>query len=196
MKMMKSAVFLDRDGTLIEEVGYLKDIKDIKLIEGAAEGIKKLNEHGILVILVTNQSGVARGYFDEENVTIVNQELKRILQEKETYLDGIYYCPHHKKGVVEKYAIDCQCRKPKTGLIQQALEDFKDIDLKKSYVIGDKAIDIELARNAGCKGILVKTGYGSKVIDGSYDRFIEPDYIADDLNDAANWLLQDLNLVT
>jgi D-glycero-D-manno-heptose 1,7-bisphosphate phosphatase len=194
METAKSAVFLDRDGTLIEEVGYLKDIKDIKLIEGSSEGIKKLNENGILTILITNQSGVARGYFDENNIVLVNNELARILEEKEARLDGIYYCPHHKDGIIAEYAIECQCRKPKTGLLKQATEDFKNINLKKSYVIGDKTIDIELAKNAGCKGILVRTGYGSKVIDGSYDRFIPPDYIADNLNDAANWIIQDLSL--
>ena len=194
MNKKRSAVFLDRDGTLIEDIGYLKDEKDLKLIEGASESIRNLNKHNIPAILVTNQSGVARGYFTEDTVKHINQALSSMLKQDNAYLDGIYYCPHHIKGSVEKYTKVCSCRKPNPDLIQQAVEDFKDMDISKSYVIGDKAIDIELARNAGCKGILVKTGYGSKVIDGTYDRFIKPDYIAQDINDAVNWILQDLNL--
>lgn len=185
--MNKIAVFLDRDGTLIEEINYLKNVEDIKLIEGTAQSIKKLNDNNLLALLVTNQSGVARGYFTEDNVKMINQTLAFILKDKEAYLDGYYYCPHHIKGTVKQYAYDCDCRKPRTGLIKQALEDFKEINLEKSYMIGDKSIDIELAKNAGCKGILVKTGYGI-----SQDS-IGADYIAENINDAINWILKDIN---
>jgi len=192
MNTAKPAVFLDRDGTLIEDVNYLSSSDQIKLFEHSAAAVKKLNDTNILAILVTNQSGVARGYFDENDVKLVNQALADMLKDKNAYLDGIYYCPHHTKGIIEKYKKDCDCRKPKAGLIKQALSDFKDIDLKKSYVIGDKICDVELARNAGCKGILVKTGYGEKIAANSDQNYIKPDYIAEDIIDAVNWILQDL----
>ena len=183
------AVFLDRDGTLIEDAKYLKRVEDIKIIDGTPESIKKLNDNNVLAFLVTNQSGVARGYFSEDDVTIINNALSDVLKAKDAYLDGYYYCPHHTKGTVKEYSCDCDCRKPKSGMINQALNIFKEINLKKSYVIGDKAIDIELAKNAGCKGILVKTGYGAQVAD---ENNIEADYIAENINDAVNWVLENL----
>ena len=185
------AVFLDRDGTLIEDVNYLKNVEDIKLIDGTAKSIKKLNDNNILALLVTNQSGVARGYFTEDNVHVINNALANILKDKQAYLDEYYYCPHHMKGNIEKYNIECDCRKPKTGMIKQALENFNKINLNKSYVIGDKAIDIELARNAGCKGILVKTGYGAQLVE-NISNYIDADYIAENINDAVDWILNNL----
>jgi D-glycero-D-manno-heptose 1,7-bisphosphate phosphatase len=164
------------------------------MYEGSAESIKKLNDAGILSILVTNQSGVARGYFDENTVNLLNQKLLEVLKEKGAYLDAIYYCPHHTKGTVEKYKKDCDCRKPKPGLINQAVADFKDIDLKKSYVIGDKVCDIELARNVGCKGILIKTGYGAQILKDTSLDDINPDYVAENMIDAVNWILSDLGI--
>ncbi|MDD3013444.1 MAG: HAD family hydrolase [Candidatus Gastranaerophilales bacterium] len=190
--MQKSAVFLDRDGTLIVEIGYLSNPDQLELYKDSAESIKKLNDTGILSILVTNQSGVARGYFGEDTVNLLNQKLLNVLKEKNAYLDAIYYCPHHKKGIIEEYAKDCDCRKPKTGLINQAVADFKDINLEKSYVIGDKICDIELARNAGCKGILLKTGYGTQILNEPCQDFIKPDYVAENMTDAVDWLLDDL----
>ncbi|MFH0702665.1 MAG: HAD family hydrolase [bacterium] len=192
MNLSRPTVFLDRDGTLIEEVGYIKDIKDIKFIGKAVESIKKLNEHNILVILISNQSGIARGYFKETDVENINNRIKELLTEKDAYLDGIYYCPHHPDGIVKEFSKDCDCRKPKAGLIYQALNDFQEIDLKKAYVIGDKATDIELARNVGCKGILLKTGYGSEVIQGKYQNYTEPDYIADNIEGSVEWILKKL----
>ncbi len=194
MNKTRPAVFLDRDGTLIHEAEYLKDAKDLKLFDGTAKAIKKINQNNILAILVTNQSGVARGYFDEDNVKILNNYLNDLLNKEGAMIDGFYYCPHHTKGTVKEYAIDCDCRKPKTGMINQALRDFENIDIKKSYVIGDKPLDIKLAINAGCKSILVKTGYGLKAIEGRYEEgFVQPDYIAEDIEDAVNWILHDLN---
>jgi len=190
--MQKSAVFIDRDGTLIVEVGYLSNPDQLELFESSAESVKKLNDAGILSILVTNQSGVARGYFGEDTVNLLNQKLSDVLKENDAYLDAVYYCPHHKNGIIEKYKKDCDCRKPKPGLINQAIADFKNINLEKSYVIGDKACDIELAKNAGCKGILLKTGYGTQVLEESNQNYIKPDYVAENMIDAVNWLLDDL----
>lgn len=189
MDTLKPAVFLDRDGTVILDVNYLSSPDQIQLFEGSAEAIKKLNDAGILSILVTNQSGVARGYFSEETVNLVNQKLTEMLQTEGAFLDAVYFCPHHKKGSVKEYSKDCECRKPKVGLIKQASVDFKEIDLNNSYVIGDKECDIELAKNAGFKGILVKTGYGAQILD---QMEIKPDYIAKDIKEAVNWLLDDL----
>jgi D-glycero-D-manno-heptose 1,7-bisphosphate phosphatase len=190
--MKKSAVFIDRDGTLIVDAEYLSDPDKLELYEDSAKSLEKLNKAGILAILVTNQSGVARGYFDENTVHVLNKKLADELKNQNAYLDAIYYCPHHKKGVVEEYIKECDCRKPKTGLIKQAVSDFKEIDLQKSYVIGDKASDIELAKNAGCKSILVKTGYGQQVLNGSYQEYIEPDFVAENMKDAVDWILEDL----
>lgn len=183
----KPAVFLDRDGTLIEEIGYICNPDDIKLIEGTAEAVKKINDNGYLAIVVTNQSGVARGYFDEECVHRLNNALAKLLKEQNAYFDGVYYCAHHPKGTVKKYSIECNCRKPKPGLINQALKDFEEIDISKSYVIGDKLIDVELAHNSGCKGILVKTGYGADMSKDSSKT--TPDFIANNVNDAVEWIL-------
>lgn len=194
MDKTRSAVFLDRDGTLIEEANYLKNLEDLKIIKGTPEAVKKLNKNGILAIMVTNQSGVARGYFDEDNVKFLNKSLNSLLKKDGAYLDGFYYCPHHIKGIIDEYAKECDCRKPKAGLIQQALQDFREIDLKKSYVIGDKLCDIELAKNAGCRGILVKTGYGSQLAE-EVQNSIKPDFIAETIEEAVNWLLQDLNQI-
>lgn len=191
--MQKSAVFIDRDGTLIADAEYLCDPDKLELFEESAASLKKLNDANILAILVTNQSGVARGYFDENTVNLLNQKLSDELKKQNASLDAVYYCPHHKNGAVEKYKKECDCRKPKTGLIKQAINDFKEIDLKKSYVIGDKASDIELAKNAGCKSILVKTGYGKQVLEGSYQKYIDPDFIAENMKDAVEWILEDLS---
>ncbi len=190
MQALKPAVFLDRDGTIIEEVNYLKDKNDLKLIQGAAKALKKLNKLNFLTVLVTNQSGVARGYFDEDNVSVINNELKNILNKKNANLDAIYYCAHHPNGTVEKYAKQCNCRKPATGMIDNAIKDFENIDIKNSYVIGDKFIDVELAHNAGCKGILVKTGHGIEEIKKNKGKAV--DYIAQDITDAVNWIEKDL----
>ncbi len=186
MQNLKPAVFLDRDGTIIEEVNYLKNKEDLKLIQGVAESLKKLNKLNFLTILVTNQSGVARGYYDEKNVSIINNELNKILKKENAILDSIYYCPHHPKGTVEEYAKQCNCRKPATGMIDSAIKNFKNIDIKNSYVIGDKFIDVELAHNAGCKGILVKTGHGIEEIEKNKNK--TADYIAQDITDAVNWI--------
>lgn len=191
--MQKSAVFIDRDGTLIVDAEYLSDPDKLELFEESAAALKKLNEANILAIIVTNQSGVARGYFDENNVHLLNHKLSDELNKQNARLDAVYYCPHHKNGTIEKYKKECDCRKPKTGLIKQAQNDFKEINLNKSYVIGDKASDIELAKNAGCKSILVKTGYGKQVLKGSYQKYIEPDFIAENMKDAVDWILEDLS---
>lgn len=188
------AVFFDRDGTLNVEAGYIKILENLVLAENAAEAIKKLNDNDILSILVTNQTGPARDYYAETHVKDLNNRLESLLKAENAYLDKMYYCPHLKTGIVKEYSFDCDCRKPKTGLIDQALKDFPQIEAGKSYVVGDKATDIELAHNAGCKGILLTTGYGQQVLDGTYQNLnCKPAYITDNVLDAVNWILEDIN---
>jgi D-glycero-D-manno-heptose 1,7-bisphosphate phosphatase len=180
----KIAVFIDRDGTITEEMGYLKDPKKLRLIPRSAEAIKLLNEKRIPVIVVSNQSGVARGYFTEGMVKKTNKRLKELLANKEAHLDGIYYCPHHPEFGSPKYRKDCSCRKPKPGMLLKAARRF-NLDLKRCYVIGDKVEDIELAKNVGAKGILVLTGYGKK----SKNKGVNPEYTTKNLYQAVKWII-------
>ncbi len=181
------AIFMDRDGTITEEMGYLKDPQKLRLIPRSAGAIKLLNERRIPVIVVSNQSGVARGYFTEETVKKTNRKFKGLLKEKVAYLDGIYYCPHHPEFGPPRYKKNCNCRKPKPGMLEKAARRF-NLDLKKSYVIGDKVEDIELARNVGAKGILVLTGYGERS-----KKKVKSDYVAKNLYQAAEWILKEVD---
>jgi D-glycero-D-manno-heptose 1,7-bisphosphate phosphatase len=187
---MKRAVFFDRDGTINEEVGYIKDLVHLKLIPGAAASIKKLKKAGFLAILITNQSGPARGYYPEEWVKSLNARVQELLLHEGTNLDAMYYCPHLPDGIVAEYTKICDCRKPEIGLFLKASEKF-EIDLSNSFMVGDKATDVEAGHNAGCKSILLKTGYGSKVLEGTYQNIPDADYIANDINDAVEWILSE-----
>lgn len=149
---MNKAVFFDRDGTLNEEVHYLHKIEDFKWIEGAIDAIKYCNDNGYLAIVITNQSGVARGYYPESDIMKLYDWMNADLAKHGAHLDGVYYCPHHPTGKVKEYAIDCNCRKPKPGMLFKAQKDH-NIDLKSSYLIGDGVRDVECAEAAGVKGI-------------------------------------------
>ncbi len=157
---MNRAVFLDRDGTINEEVGYLRNLADLRLIPGAGAAIKRLNDSGMKVVLVTNQSGIARGYFSESLLQEIHDRLEQMLRDEGARLDAIYYCPHHPSAGNSHYTRDCDCRKPGTGLIDRAARDL-NIDVKHSYVVGDKWSDVELGQRAGAHSVLVRTGYGS-----------------------------------
>jgi histidinol-phosphate phosphatase family protein len=167
------AVFLDRDGTICEDVNYLARAEDLRVFPFAAEAIKLLNISNFRVILITNQSGIARGYFDENTLREIHEKLISELASNDATLDQIYFCPH-------KTDDNCNCRKPRTGMIEQATKDFA-IDLEKSWTIGDKAIDVELGFNAGTKTVLVLTGYGRKEIEKTERK---PNLIAEDLLEA------------
>lgn len=186
--MPEAAVFLDRDGTINEEVNYLSRIEDLQLIPGAIEAIRLLNQAQIRAIVISNQAGVARGFFTEDRVKQIHDHLNKILISSDARLDGIYYCPHHPTAGKGKYKIDCDCRKPKPGLLFQAARAF-DIDLNMSYLIGDKKTDLDAGRAAGCRTILVRTGYGKQT---EQELGIEdwPDYIADHVLAAVRWILQ------
>jgi D-glycero-D-manno-heptose 1,7-bisphosphate phosphatase len=181
-KHTNCAVFMDRDGTVVEEVGYLNHPDLLKLIPQSAEAITRLNQSGLKVVLITNQSGVARGYFSEQILKKIHNRLKKMLLREKAYLDGVYYCPHHPDE-------GCDCRKPKTGMLELAANEL-DIDLRCSFVIGDKMDDVEAAHRVGAKGILVLTGYGRE--EDNLHRanlLVQPDYIAQNLYEAVRWIL-------
>lgn len=191
--MKRPAVFLDRDGTINEEVGYIHDAENLRLIAGAAEAIRRLNEAGLLAILTTNQSGPARGYYPESHIGTLHQRLNDLLLEEGALLDDLYYCPHHPEGVDPRFTKACRCRKPETGMVDEAVAKH-DIDRSRSYVIGDKATDVELGQKAGCKAILLTSGYGERVLAGEYQWQVKPDFVAPNLAAAVDWLLADLEL--
>ena len=158
--MPREAVFLDRDGTLIEEVNYLSAPEQVKLIPGAADAVRRLNTAGVLVVVVTNQAGVARGYFSESRVGKVHAHLSALLAEHSAHIDAYFHCPHHPTEGVGAYRVACECRKPKPGLLLTAAREL-NIDLAQSWMIGDKLCDAEAGAAAGCRTILVRTGHGS-----------------------------------
>lgn len=191
MRVKKPAVFIDRDGTINEQMGYINHIDRFVLLPGTAEAIRTLNKLDFLAIVISNQSGVARGYFPLDLVEKIHAHLRELLQKEGAVIDGIYFCPHHERGVVPEYSIACSCRKPRIGLIEKACKDF-DIDMVRSYVVGDRCLDIDMAHRSNLKGILVRTGYGlgevDHVLPGSR---IKPVYIAKDLLHAVNWIMKD-----
>src|SRR5579885_2188111 len=161
-------VFLDRDGTLNVEAGYIRILENLVLIGGAGEAIRRLNDAGVAAVLVTNQSGAARGYYGEDHILALNKRLVNLLDREGAHLDDVYYCPHLPDGVVEQYTCVCQCRKPAPGLVERAYSEHPQFDRNQSFVIGDKATDVELATNCGAKSVLVETGYGKQVLSGEY----------------------------
>ncbi len=183
------AVFLDRDGVINEEVEYASDPKDLHIIPGAPQAIRRLNEKKIPVIVTTNQAGIARGYFSEVQVEAFHSALSKELKRKKAHIDRFYYCPHHPTAGKGKYRIVCDCRKPMPGLLHQAAKDF-NLNLKSCVLIGDKASDIGAGAGAGCKTVLVMTGYGSKEWSEWNEKF-KPDHVALDLRGAVEWLLRD-----
>lgn len=186
---MNRAVFLDRDGVITQDPPhYVHRLDQLKLIPMSAEAIRLLNENGFKVIVVSNQSGVAKGYYQEKDVEIFNRAMEEELEKRGAYIDAIYYCPHHPKAEIEVYRIDCDCRKPKPGMFRKGAKDLK-IDLQKSYTIGDKLSDIEAGRNAGCKTILVKTGHGRDELKNNRNIKNKPDYVVSDIFEGAKIIL-------
>lgn len=198
MTSLQPAVFFDRDGTLNVEAGYIRDVKNLNLYDGAAAAVKKLNDAGILTILTTNQSGPARGFYDEAHVHALHARLEQLLMDEAgAKLDAIFYCPHLPHGTVEPYAGECTCRKPNIGMIQQAQATFPQIAISTSVVFGDKATDVDLAVNAGCNSVLLKTGYGQRVIDGQYQVLNhQPTWVCDTVADGVDTYLAYLNEIS
>jgi D-glycero-D-manno-heptose 1,7-bisphosphate phosphatase len=188
--MAHKAVLLDRDGTINEEVGYLDHPDRFKLLPRVGEAIRLLNRNGIKAVVVTNQSGVARGYFPETMVLKVHQKMADLLKDERAYLDGIYYCPHHPDVGEPPYRQRCGCRKPETGLVDLAIKEL-NIDCSLSYSVGDRMIDVEFGHRVKAKSILVLTGYGREEWDLKRDRWtVTPDHVAQDLFEAVQWILK------
>ncbi len=188
--MARPAVFLDRDGTINEQMGYINHISRFILLEKAAAGIRMLNDAGIPVVVISNQSGLARGYFPAALLDRVNAKMKSDLAGEGARVDGIYCCPHHPDARVAGMAVKCECRKPRPGMLHQAAVDL-DLDLERSYVVGDRWSDLKAAAAVGAKGILVLTGYGRGDLEYiGPEQEIQPDYIAADLVSAAEWVVR------
>lgn len=184
--MRRTALFLDRDGTIIVEKGYLSDPDGVELLPGAAKVIRDAAARGISVIVITNQAGVARGYLSERDVMAVNERLKELLYKEGARPDAIYYCPHHPEAGNSPYTKVCTCRKPKTGMLQMAEKDF-GIDLASSFVVGDKCTDVQTGINGGCGTVLVLTGMGREEAENCKGADA-PDFIAEDLSDAWHYI--------
>jgi D-glycero-D-manno-heptose 1,7-bisphosphate phosphatase len=184
---VSAAVFLDRDGTLIEEVGYLDRPERVTLYPYSADAIAAFNRAGLTVVMVTNQSGVARGFFSEAVVQDVHAHIAELLANRGARIDAYYYCPHHPDGKVAGYARVCDCRKPARGLVDRATREL-GIDPRRSFMIGDKWLDIALAKAVGACGILVRTGYGLTE-EARPSPGLQADAITDNLAAAASWIL-------
>ncbi|MBX2830377.1 MAG: HAD family hydrolase [Rhodospirillales bacterium] len=179
------AVFLDRDGVINEEVHYLSHVEELKLIDGAATAIRRLNDAGIPVIVVTNQSGVARGYLNEDQLFVIHQALIAMLGQKKASVQGIYYSPFHMKGEGD-YRRESDCRKPGSGMLVAAAEEFA-ISLTDSVLVGDRINDVRAAHGVGARAIMVRTGHGAK--ETQSPEATEADFIADDLSAAVDHIL-------
>ena len=187
---MRPAFFLDRDGTVTREVGYVNHTSRLELLPHSAQAIRMARAAGYICVLVTNQAGVARGYFPESMIAEVHERLAQLLAAEETRLDGIYYCPHHPSAGEPPYRSDCECRKPRPGMLLTAARDL-EIDMAASIMVGDKISDVELGQSQGARGILVRTGYGRG--EEAHQRqgwTTTPDHVADDLLDAVTWVLE------
>ena len=186
---MHIGLFLDRDGTINEEVDYLSSPNELRLIHGAAEAVKEANQLGLKVFIITNQSGIARGMLSESDLAEIHKKLIQLLDNEQAHIDAIYYCPHHPELGNPPYRMDCDCRKPNIGMLTKAAKDF-DIDLRKSFVVGDRIIDVQTGNNAGASSILVLTGYGKEERQFLHDNHVHVDYIAKDLHDAMQYIKQ------
>ena len=185
----RAAVFIDRDGTLTEEVGYVNHPSRLRLLPRSAEAIRRLNAAGMAAVVVTNQAGLARGYFSADVLRATNDALVAGLKDAGAHLDGIYVCPHHPTEGAPPYRVVCECRKPAPGLLQRAAAEL-GLDLAACTMIGDKASDLVPARSVGARAVLVLTGYG--LGEWEYHRAdfgVAPDHVAGDLLDAVDWVL-------
>lgn len=181
--MANRAVFFDRDGVINREVNYIDSIDKVEILRGISNAIKLLNDNNFKVIVITNQSGLARGYFNERTLGEIHDFIVKELRKESAQIDAIYHCPHHPDD-------DCNCRKPRIGLIKKAEKELK-IDLKSSFLIGDKVTDIQAGLNAGLKTILVLTGYGEEERKKLNELGLNVDFIAKDASSAVDWILKE-----
>ena len=184
----RPAVFLDRDGTLIHDVGYLSRLEDMQWYPPSIEAIRLLNRAGFLVFVTTNQGGIGLGFYDEELVRRVHDAMSADLARAGARIDGYYFCPHHPRAIRDDLRLECECRKPKAGMIRQAQAAF-DIDLSRSFVVGDKLADVGLAASVGAPGLLVKTGHGQTELRRLGGQMPGAAFIADTVFEATSWIL-------
>jgi D-glycero-D-manno-heptose 1,7-bisphosphate phosphatase len=182
------AVFLDRDGTMLEEAGYLDRLDKVAFFPYATDAVRLLNRGGYKVIVITNQSGVGRGMYSEEFVRRTHELMTARLAAGGARVDGYYYCPHHPDSTLDRYRIDCDCRKPAPGMLRQAASELR-LDLSRSFTVGDKWTDVAVGAAAGAKGILVRTGYGQGV-EAAPPAGIAPAFVADNVAAAVAWILR------
>ena len=191
---LRPAVFLDRDGTINEQMGYVNHISRFQILPGVVEAIRRLNEARIPVVVVTNQSGLARGYFPAELLVAVHEKMITLLAEGGAHVDGIYICPHHPEAKKEEYRVNCECRKPKPGLLLQAAAEM-GLDLAHSFVVGDRWSDLKTAKACGALPVLVLTGYGRG--DAQYigpTQEVQPTFVGADLAEAVQWILEKITI--
>ena len=183
------AVFIDRDGTLNEDIGYVSAPDELVIYPWAAEAVRMINESGLLTIVITNQSGIARGMYSEATLGSIHSRMIEELASKGARIDAVYYCPHHPDVGDARYRTACDCRKPRTGMLDRAAREH-DVDLAQSFVIGDKASDMKLAENAGARAALVLTGYGRETL-AHPDRWpCAPEIVAENLLEAVKQILE------
>lgn len=186
---MEQVVFLDRDGTLNQEVNYLHRPEDLKLIPGVPEALGLLKEAGYRLVVVTNQAGVARGYYTEEDVRNLHLYMNQVLERDGASIDAFYYCPHHPEYGVGTYRQACHCRKPDTGMFEMAGKRF-EVDKARSFMVGDKLLDVEAGKNYGLTSILVGTGYGKEQHEQAAGQGVLYDCYADSMMEAAHWIVE------
>ena len=184
---MRPAVFLDRDGTLLEEAGYLDRIERLVFFPFAVDAVRLLNRAGLAVVIVTNQSGVGRGMYEESFVLQAHDVISARMQEGGARVDGFYYCPHHPEAEIERYRQACDCRKPAPGMLRRAAADL-GLDLSRSFTVGDKWTDVQVGQAAGATGILVRTGYG-RSSEAAPRPGVRPSAVVDDVIAATAWIL-------
>lgn len=184
----RAAVFLDRDGTMIHETGYLSRIEDLRWFPYTADAIRLLHRAGFLVCVTTNQGGIGLGLYTEDTMQSLHRQMAATLEAAGARVDGWFHCPHHPSALVEALRVDCDCRKPKPGMIRQAAARF-GVDLSASFVVGDKMADIGSAEQAGARGILVRTGYGEDTVRANGGAVPGAAYVAMDLMEATSWVL-------
>ena len=186
--MKRRAVFLDRDGTINEDVGYPGRYDQVRIYPYSFEAVRKLNEAGLAVVVITNQSGVGRGLFSEDDLRAIHDRMRADFAAAGARIDAVYYCPHFPGSSSPAYDADCACRKPFPGMALRAREDL-GLDLEGSYMVGDKVEDVLFGRNAGARTVLVLTGYGAASRSALEAAGSEPDHVAADLGEAADWIL-------
>ena len=185
---MRAAVFLDRDGTMIHDVGYLNRVEDLCWYASTIDAVRLLNRAGFLVFVTTNQAGIGLGLLDESILERLHGEMTRVLDAEGARIDGWFHCPHHPGAVIEALRMECTCRKPQPGMIQQAQARF-EFDLERSFVVGDKMADVGLATGVGARGVLVRTGYGEDVVRQHGGTVPGAALVAANLMEATSWIL-------